>query len=423
MRLPAEELLHHIWQYRLYNFAGLQTVEGASIEVIRTGELNPNAGPDFLNARLKIGGTDWAGNVEIHVRSSDWIKHQHEGNPSYENIILHVVFENDLEESVGAFPTVELKHLISDQVLRKYESLSSSTADLPCRTQFLEVPSIVRNGWLDALIISRLHRKAQWILELMDKVNGDMEQVFQIALFRSFGMSVNAAPFELLAHSTPWRTLAKHQDDLFQLEAVLFGNAGFLSEPEEPYQAKLSKEYEFLKTKYSLHPMGPSVWKFSRMHPKNFPTLRIAQLASLYHEKAAFLSGFRTKNVSDVMKSLLIEPSEYWQSHYRFGKEFATKSNRVGEQMARNIIINVLAPFLFALSEREAKPGLKDEALAVLSALKAEKNAKTREFENVGFKPENALESQALIELKSNYCELKKCLICRIGANILRQEK
>ncbi len=422
MPFPKEELLYHVWQHRLFNLNNLRAIDGQSVEILKTGALNPNAGPDFLNARIKIGGTEWAGNVEIHIRASDWLRHSHQHDPAFENIILHVVYDNDLQESVGEFPTLELKPHVSNQVLRRYESLVASNNTLACNSQFLEVPELIRNNWIDSLIVTRVQRKSEWIINLFDKVHGDLEQVFQIVLFRAFGMKVNALGFELLGLITPWKTLGKYRDNLFQLEAILFGYAGFLKFPEEEYQQKLSKEFDFIENKHGVGGLDLGLWKFSRMHPKNFPTVRIAQLAALYHQTGQLFSWFRSQSVSELLNALLVEPSEYWQTHYRFGKEFPTKGNRLGTAMAQHILINALVPCMFALAHRESKPELRQQALAILEQLKAERNSKTKAFESVGFKPSNAMESQALIELKTNYCDHKKCLSCNIGASILKRE-
>ena len=417
-----EDLLHHIWQHRLFNSQNLRTTDGLQIEVFKPGELNTNAGPDFLNARLKIGDTEWAGNVELHIKTSDWLLHNHQHDSNYDNIILHVVFENDLDESLGSFPTLELKNLISNQVLSRYETLINGTDEIPCGGQFMEVPDLIRNSWLDTLIVTRLQRKSAWIDTLITESSGDLEQAFQAAIFRAFGMKVNADAFEALAKVTPWKVLSKHQDNLVQLEATLFGNAGFLHNPTDDYQVALAREYEFLRHKYGLEPMERSQWKFSRMHPKNFPPLRIAQLAALFSKTGAFYKWFSAKDAMQLLEGLMLEPSKYWQTHYRFGKEFPTAGNRIGKSMAQNILINVLSPFLLILAERESKMELKEQAFSVLQKLKPEVNKKTKTFTKLGLKLANSMESQAIIELKTNFCDRKKCINCRIGANILKRE-
>ncbi|MCF8277407.1 MAG: DUF2851 family protein [Flavobacteriales bacterium] len=420
MPYPKEELLHHIWQHRLFHQQGLKTSDGQNLQIIRVGELNKDAGPDFRNVRIKVDGTEWAGNVEIHVRSSDWLRHDHQHDSSYSNIILHVVFEDDLNESLGAFPTLELKELISDQVLRRYEKLSASVDALPCGKQFMEVSELVRMAWFDSLLIGRLQRKSEWMDSLVEEFNGDLEQAFMVVLFRSFGMKVNADPFEQLARNTSWKVLSKHQDDLFQLEAILFGNAGFLNHPKDDYQQHLRQEYDFLQHKYGLQPLNNKLWKFLRLRPANFPTVRIAQLAALFQKTGAFFRWFSNHNEQIDPRTICVSPSNYWETRYNFGKESAAKSKRIGTVMAQNILINAVAPFLFVSAHREAKPELQDKALAILQQLPAEKNVKVNVFADQGLEVKSAAESQALIELKSNFCDHKKCLFCSIGVNILK---
>lgn len=416
-----EELLHHIWQHRLFSQKELKTVDGQSLEILKVGTFNSNAGPDFQNARIKVGATEWAGNVEIHIKSTDWLRHNHQVDANYSNIILHVVFEDDLKEPLGKFPTLELKHLVSDQVLRRYENLDTSSDELPCGKLLLEVPELVRSAWFDSLLVGRLQRKSKWMSQLVDECEGDLEQAFTVVVFRAFGMKVNAGPFEQLAKRIPWKVLSKHQDNLFQLEALVFGTAGFLAEPKDDHQIDLKKEFDFLSHKYQLKPLDASVWKFLRLRPANFPTVRLAQLAALFQATGAFFKWFSNQQEIDL-NLLMIEPSSYWKTHYNFGTESKPKSKRIGKTMARNIIINAVAPFLFVTAHREAKPELQDHALNLLQQLEAESNVKVDAFANAGLKVRNAAESQALIELKTNFCDYKKCLTCNIGANILKRE-
>lgn len=417
-----EELLHHVWQHRLFSSQELKTVDGQLVEVLKPGELNTDSGPDFRNSRIKVGGTEWAGNIEIHIQSSDWLRHNHQTDPSYSNIILHVVFEDDLDESLGSFPTLELKGFVSDQILRRYENLNNSLDELACSTQFLEVPELIRNAWLDSLLIGRLQHKSEWMNALVDECNGDLEQAFMVVLFRAFGMKVNAEPFEQLAKRTPWKVLSKHQDNLFQLEAILFGNAGFLANPKDEYSEQLKKEYDFLQHKYELKPLNQKLWKFLRLRPANFPPVRIAQLAALLQNTGAFFRWFSNQTNQAQIQALSISPSAYWKTHYNFGPESKPKSKRIGTTMARSMLINAVAPFLFVSAHRQAKPELQDHALTLLQQLEGEKNVKVNVFADLGLEVKNAAESQALIELKNNFCDHKKCLTCSIGANILKQE-
>lgn len=417
-----EELLHHIWQHRLFRSAQLKTVEDDALDILRPGDLNTDAGPDFRNSRIKVAGTKWAGNIEIHVRSSDWLRHAHQDDPAYSNIILHVVYEDDLKDKLGSFPTLELKEFISDQILRRYAGLNSSKDELPCGQQFLEVPDLVRNAWYDSLLISRLQRKSEWMHRLVNVFDGDLEQAFLVVLFRAFGMKVNAEPFEQLARQTPWKVLSKHRDNRMQLEAILFGNAGFLESTGDEYTDGLRKEYDFLRHKYQLNPLDKNQWKFLRLRPANFPTVRMAQLAALFQETGAFFHWFSNQMEDRKWKRLAVSPSDYWKTHYTLGTESESRSKRIGPTMIRNILINAVAPFLFVSAQRDGKPDMQDKALSLLQQLEAESNVKVNAFAAYGLRVHNAAESQALIELKTNYCDHKKCLICNIGANILKRE-
>lgn len=420
MPFIKEELLHHIWQYRLFSQRELRTVDGEVVEILKPGTHNSNAGPDFQNARVRLAGTEWVGNVEIHIRSSDWLRHSHQHDASYSNIILHVVFEDDLKEPLGKFPTLELRDLVSDQVLRRYESLSRPSEELPCANQLMEVPELNRTAWFESLLIARLQRKSEWTSRLVEGKNGDLEQAFTAVVFRAFGMKVNAEPFEQLAKRISWKVLSKHQDNLFQLEALLFGAAGLLSDAKDEYQNGLKKEFDFLSRKYSIEPLNASVWKFLRLRPANFATIRLAQLAALFYATGAFFKWFSNQDEIGLDK-LMVEPSVYWKTHYNFGVESKPKLKRIGKTMARNIIINAVAPFLFVSAHREGKPAFQEKALALLEQLDAESNVKVNAFSKHGLEVRNAAMSQALIELKSNYCDHNKCLNCSIGANILRR--
>lgn len=422
MPFPREELLHHIWKYRLFSSQELKTADGQRLEILRPGELNTNAGPDFLNARIKLNGTTWAGNIEMHIRASDWTRHQHQNDKAYDNLILHAVYENDLKESVGDFATIELKPFISDQILHRYNALQTNRNPVPCGKQLLDVKPIIRSTWFQSLLIQRLIRKSEWMKALVDELQGDLEQAFLIVIFRAFGMKVNADAFEQLAKTTPWKILAKHQDNPMQLEAILFGNAGMLDvTPMDDHQKKLKKEYDFLKHKYGLEPINPVLWKFLRLRPANFPTIRIAQLAALFHTTGRLFSWF-SNNDARSFSELNIEPSIYWKTHYRFGTESTSRSKRIGNSMIQNVLINAVAPFLFVSAEREAKEELKDRALDLLEKLPAEKNTKIKTYETLGLEVPNAATSQALLELRTNYCDHKKCLFCSIGAQLLKRE-
>lgn len=422
MPLPREELLHHIWQHRLFNQTNLQTTDGRTVEVLRPGALNRDAGPDFSNVRLRIDGVEWAGNVEIHIRTSDWLKHGHQSDERYTTIILHLVFEDDVQEPLGNFPTLELKPYVSDQLLRRHANLVGSKALLPCSNQFIDVPELVRNAWFDSLLVERLQRKSVYANKLIDELDGDLEQAFQVVIFRAMGMKVNAEAFEQLGRSISWKIIAKHLNDLRQIEALLFGVSGLLPAGEDDYQNSLIKEFSFLQHKYSLEVMDKSSWKFMRLRPSNFPTIRIAQLAALLHNLGPLLKWFSSFNPSQDFGKLKVNPSSYWEAHYTFGKTSSPKPKRIGESAINILIINAVAPFFFVYAKRQAKPELHEKAIELLQSLKPEQNTKTKAFADAGVKVKSAADSQALIELKTNYCDHKKCLICSIGINILKRE-
>lgn len=420
MPFPREELLHHIWQHKLFSNKDLRTTEGEQITVLKSGLLNHNAGPDFLNARLEIDGVEWAGNVEIHVQTSDWKLHNHQNDDAYQNIILHVVFDHNSSENLGSFPTLDLKNYISDQVLSRYETLVNSNKPLPCAEFLPDVSDLVKISWLDSLLIKRLERKSNWMNSLVDEFDGDLEQAFLVVIFRAFGMKTNAEAFELLGKNVPWKILSKHQDNLSQLEAILFGVAGFLVESKDDYSLVLKQEFEFLKHKYHLEPIDPKLWKFSRLRPASFPTIRIAQIAKFYHNKGSFYKWFVNSPSSQF--DLEITTSEYWETHYTIGKASNRQTKKLGSALISNLFINAVVPFLFVAAKRSNNAELQSAALSLLENIKPESNRKTKAFAECGLKPKNAGESQALIELKSEYCERKKCLSCNFGSSILRRE-
>lgn len=419
MPLPREELLHHIWQHRLLASDKLYTTDGKSVNVLKTGTLNTNSGPDFLNSRVQIDGIDWVGNIEIHIRSSDWIAHNHQNDEAYSNIILHVVYEHNINEELGNFPTLELGSVISNQVLAKYQMLVKSEQKLPCAEFLPQISDLVKVSWLDSLLIQRLERKSRWMSALVEEFSGDLEQAFLVVMFRSFGMKVNAVPFELLGKHVSWKVLSKHQDNLPQLEAILFGVAGFLAEPIDDYGKQLKTEFNFLKHKYDLQELNPEIWKLMRLRPANFPTIRIAQLAALFHKVGSFYKWFSSVSISNLKLELI--PSKYWETHYVLGKSSVNKPKKLGQSMLNNLYINAVVPFLFVVSKRNGMPEIQTKGFDILETLSPERNSKVSVFAESGLKAENAGDSQALIELNTNYCEVKKCLSCKFGSTILKR--
>lgn len=420
-----EEFLHYLWQWKRFNFTNLQTTNGETIEVLQMGTLNRNAGPDFTHAKIRIGDTLWAGNVEIHIYASDWVKHRHQVDQAYNNVILHVVLEEDqkiFRASGVQIPCLELKGRIPPKLSKVYKKLLYHNLGMPCQSLFATVPRITKNLWLDRLMVERLETKTRWINQLLQRSQNHWEETFYQVLARTFGLKVNAQPFELLAQSLPLNTLSKHKNNLFQIEALLFGQAGLLNKPFiDEYPNRLKKEFLFLQKKYALSPLKGEIWKFMRMRPANFPTIRIAQWASLIYQSVHLLSkALAAQNVSELENMFEVKLSNYWHIHYIFDKASLKRRKSLGQSTIHLLIINAIVPFLFFYGMQKGAPQYKERAISFLEALKPEKNSIISEWNSIGFKASSASQTQALLQLKSNYCDQKKCLQCAIGNAILK---
>ena len=387
---------------------------------------NTDAGPDFFNGKVKIGKTIWAGNIELHINSSDWMKHKHQNDKAYDNVILHVVYNNDkqiLDKAGNAIPTLELNGLIDEKVIIKYKHLVHQTDTVPCGEQIKTVDEFTVQSWINRLAIERLERKSAEIEGTLNLNKNDWEETFYQYLFKYFGLKVNALPFELLAKNTPLKIIEKHHD-LFSIEALLFGQGGYLdSDVEDEYFLKLKKEYHFLKSKFDLTSLDNSVWKMLRMRPSNFPTLRISQLANLLsRETRMFSKMIETESIKEIQDIFKVEASEYWNCHYQFGKLVEEdKKKKIGINTINSIIINVIVPFTFVYGKKNQKEELVDKSLNLLESIKAENNSIIKKWNELGLKTSNAMQTQSLLELKNNYCSQKKCLNCSIGNKILQQ--
>lgn len=417
-----ESILHYVWQYKLFSASGMKTTDGDVVEVIDTGRLNTDAGPDFFNAKLKIGDTLWAGNVEFHDRSSDWNRHKHAGNNAYDNVILHIVNEIDAEvirTNGERIPQLVLR--FSENIQRNYDELFAARKWIYCEDKIDLVPDILINIWKNSLLTERLERKTSEIEHLLEQSQNHWEEAFYISLARSFGFGTNSQAFETMAKSMPLGVLAKHKDNLFQLEALLLGQAGFLEKDEkDAYNAELKKEYRFLQTKYKLSPMEVSQWKLLRLRPDNFPTIRLVQFADLIHHSSGLFSKVLDTTDYKKLRSLFnCCVSEYWQKHYLFGNETIASKKNLGNNSIDILLINTVVPFLFAYGKKRNDENLSERAVTLLEKLKPEKNTVVTKWQFLGLKCESAFDSQALLQLKKNYCDEKKCLKCRIGHKIL----
>ena len=417
-----ESILHYIWQQKLFSAHALQTTEGETVEVIDVGKLNSDAGPDFFNAKIKIGNTIWAGNIEIHTRASDWNKHNHQHDKAYDNVILHIVKFADIviRRSDGEqIPQLELNY--PAQIEENYEKLIREQKWVPCADKIGNIPGIFIQSWKNVLLTERLEQKMNAIQQLLAESNQHWEEAFYITLARSFGFSTNSQAFEMLAKSLPLSALGKHKNDLFQIEALLFGQSGLLNnELTEEYSLKLKKEYDFLRLKFDLQPINAELWKLLRLRPDNFPHIRIAQFAALIHNSSKLFSRIIENPEIDYLNNLFkTEPSEYWKSHYLFGHTSPEKSKKLGKNSINSILINTVVPFLFCYAHQKGNQNLKDKALELLEQIPAEKNSIVSGWENIGLKIETAYDSQAFLQLKKLYCDDKKCLRCRIGHKVL----
>lgn len=421
-----EDFLHYIWKYKLFNTSNLVTQEGEAIEVINFGMHNTDAGPDFFNGKVKIGSTVWAGNIELHINSSDWVKHNHQNDKAYDNVVLHVVYNNDkdiLDKEGNAIPTLELKDLIDKNLIAKHNNLiCQSDSDIPCGMQIKDIDSFTINSWLDRLAIERLERKSSEIQASLHQNKNDWEETFYQYLFKYFGLKVNALPFELLAQNTPLKIIEKHHT-IFSIEALLFGQGGYLeNDVVDEYHNKLKKEYQFLKAKFDLTPLEFSTWKMLRLRPSNFPTIRISQLANLLSKDTRlFAKIIAADSVKELQNLFNVKASIYWDTHYQFGEAVENDTEKkLGEATINSIIINVIVPFTFVYGKAKQSEAIVEKSLKLLESIKAENNVIVKNWKALGVKSNNAMQTQSLIELKNNYCSKKKCLICSIGNKILQ---
>jgi len=418
-----EEFIYFLWKFRLIS-SDLVTGSGESLIILHPGERNTNSGPDFVNARLRIGGTLWAGNVEIHVRASDWFKHRHQDDPAFNNVILHVVYENDARPIlINRFPipVLELKNQFPSYIHANYRVLMKNQGWIPCNHQIASMADPGFNLWSASLSVDRLLTKGEVIGRILKNCNDDWEEAFYQYLAINLGFKVNAVPFEMLARSLPLKIVRKHVHNFFQLEALLFGQAGMLGKQfSGEYPVKLTLEYDFLRGKYGLAPIDVSAWKFLRLRPSNFPTIRISQWAVVLHRSRGEMFGMLgVPSLQQMRTQWNVCSSPYWDDHYRFGKTSANHPKAMGEESINLLIINGIIPFLFFYGNQKEQRILKERALHFLEQLPPENNHILRGWEAVGITAKDALQTQALMELKRSYCDRKQCLQCRIGRKLL----
>jgi hypothetical protein len=422
-----EDFLQYIWKFQQFISFDLCSTEGEQIQVVQPGRHNQDAGPDFLDAKVRIGDTLWAGNVEVHISASDWNRHNHQADPAYDNVVLHVVYSADTDiftKSGFRIPTLCIRDLFDFQSYRFYKSWLKAPKFIACENMIREVPSIVKSTTVESSAISRIRKKAGICLDHLQHTKGDIEGSFYRILLRSLGLKVNAIPFEQLSLITPFSLVQKVRHNRTDLEALFLGQAGFLAKGNkiDHYVKELDGKYEFLRAKYSLEPMPVSAWKLLRLRPQNFPPVRLAQLASIYSRHDSLTDRIsETEHTAEISKLFGVQLNDpFWLHHYTLDKESTSATKHIGEDTIDLLIINAVVPFLFALSYYNRDERWKEKAVRFLEELPAETNSVTKRFSSFGFKIQSALDSQGILHLKQFLCEPKKCLNCKIGIHLMK---
>lgn len=423
-----EDFLHYVWRKGRFDLRDLFTTQGHSLSIQHFGTHNHDAGPDFLGGQVRVNGVQWAGNVEIHVKSSDWLAHKHQCDPVYDNVILHVVLEEDVPiyaRDGRRIPCLELNRRIPPGLLGSYWRLVHNEYWVPCQSQLPGVGEELRAEWLEDVLSHRLRQRSERFTERLQRIGRDWEEAFYQSLARAMGGYVNGEAMDMLARSVPLRVLLKHKHSLLQLEALLFGQSGLLppAEPDEAdYVTLLRREYQLLSIKHELSPIPAKAWRYLRLRPANFPTVRIAQLAAmLFRTGQLFGKSLAAAGARELMNMFDVELSNYWRGHYRFGKPGGTGKRRLGATTIQSLLINTVVPALVAYAEHRGDKRFQERAVALLRDLPAEQNKVIRKWKQIGVSATNAAESQALLGLKSDFCDKSRCMDCRIGCSILNR--
>lgn len=420
-----EQLLHYLWKYRLYRPSGLTTTQGDTLEIIDPGLENTDAGPDFFNAKIRINGTVWAGSVEIHQKASDWLAHGHSADKAYENVILHVVETDDgtvFRQNGEAIPQLVLP--VPEQVIDNMEWLLTRDSPVACLERLPAIDPVFRLQWMDALLAERLERKTDDILRWLDLYQKDWNEVFYILLCRNFGFGVNSDAFERLARSLPLKCILKQRPSTSQVEALFLGQAGLLNDStgnRHHYYRLLQQEYSFLRKKYGLEPLEPHIFRNLRLRPDATPHIKLVELAAIWIRHDTLFSSVLSARTPRELKDFFRVPaSAFWDTHYNFLRPSPHRKKQLGENALNMLLINTVVPLMFAYGLYHRMDEHKARALRLLASIPPEQNSIISLFSQVGMKPRNAGDTQALIQLKRNYCEQKKCLYCRLGFQLLK---
>jgi hypothetical protein len=426
-----EEFLHYLWKYGLYDQDRLFDNEKNKIIVLDPGEYNHDSGPDFFNARILVAGTIWAGNVEIHTKSSHFDNHGHHNDPAFNNVILHVVADNDKRVFNSKGEEILTAKISFDLSLyERYTCLVNNPYIIACQEDIKGIDKILMRHWLNSLVIERFQTKTASILKIFSETGNDWEETFYRVLARYFGFRVNTEPFEMLATALPFRIIRKHSDNIFQIEALLFGTAGLLEAGlfkealSDEYYRNLLKEYSVLSVKYSIRPLHGWLWKFSRLRPPNFPTVRLSQLAAMLSVAGGVFSKvLEATDIKQIKELFEVSASSYWDNHFVFGKKSRSVIKNTGSQAVDILLINAVIPMIFVYGQSRDCQDISERALSLLENITPEDNIITTEWKAVGIVADSAFYSQALIQLRNEYCKKRKCLNCRIGNNIISQGK
>lgn len=419
-----EDFLHHVWLYKKFDFSNLQTTNKESLSILKVGNYLQQAGPDFFNAQIEIDNQKWAGNIEIHIKSSDWYIHHHERDVNYDNVILHVVWEHDaviFRKDNSEIPVLELKNYISPDFVQQYQKLKVTKSWIYCENEIKEIPQFVFQNWQERLFFERLERKSIAIEKVLLETQNDWEATFFCFLAKNFGLNTNGESFFQIAQSIPFSIVRKEAFDIESLEAILFGRAGLLeSEKEDNYFKDLKSRWMYMQSKHQLKLVYIETLQFFKLRPDNFPTIRLSQLADLYHLHQNFFSKvIQARSVKELYELFSVSVSVYWQTHYQFDKKSAKKRKSLSKSFIDLLIVNTVVPFRFAYEKSLGKDSAEDTVL-LLEQIAAEKNNIIDKFESVGVTSKNAFETQSLLQLKNEYCNKSKCLQCSVGLELLK---
>ncbi|WP_310555897.1 DUF2851 family protein [Flavobacterium sp.] len=419
-----EDFLHYIWQFKKFDFTNLKTTSGENVTIIKVGDFTQLAGPDFFNAQIEIENQKWAGNIEIHIKSSDWYVHNHERDENYDSVILHVVWEHDaaiFRKDNSEIPVLELKNYVSKELVSQYSKLRTTKSWIYCENEIKTIPDFVIKNWQERLFFERLERKSNPIQTLLLENQNDWEATFFCFLAKNFGLNTNGEIFFKIAKSIPFSTLRKETFEVENLEALFFGRASLLeTEKEDTYFKNLKFRWEYLQNKYQFENVMIEPIQFFKHRPDNFPTIRLSQLASLYQTHQNVFSKIITaKTISEIYQVFEVSVNEYWQTHYNFDKISPKKSKSLSKSFIDLLIINTIIPFRFAYQKSQGKE-TSEENIYFLEQIAPEKNAVIDKFKSIGIASKNAFETQSLLQLKNEYCSKSKCLQCAVGLELLK---